>query len=163
MSRLSGSLPAALLAFLLGLPPLQGQTPRPNPTPLQSWTERELYTPETPFPNQRRATLEAPGKRTRSVLLPEGTMDSQFLDGWIHALVKDQDGRQFRFLRSKGGEAWERIGVLPYAEVLPAIPLQFLPLRNGKLLVRTYLPLNLRGRTSVLGIFRPNAQGALEL
>ncbi len=153
---------AVLLALAI-LPTLTAQTGRPQPCALQSWSDRELYTPDSPLPHQTRARLEAPGKRPRTILLPAGTMDSHYLDGWIHALAKDTEARQFRFLKSRNGEAWESLGVLPFADILPSIPLQFLPLGNGRLLVRTYQPLHLRGRNSILGVFRTGPKGQVEL
>lgn len=154
----------AVLLALAVVPALIAQTGRPLPSPLQSWSDHELYTPESPCPNQARARLESPGKRPRTILLPPGTMDSHYLDGWFHVLAKDSESRRFRFLKSRSGETWESVGVLPYAEIMPSIPIQFLPLGNGRLLVRTYLPLHLRGRNSVLGVFRigPNDKAELD-
>jgi hypothetical protein len=145
------------------LTPLSAQTGRPQPCALQSWSGQSLFTPESPVPSQARARLEAPGKRPRTILLPSGTMDSHFLEGTIYVLAKDLDGKRFRFLKSGQGETWESLGTLAFADILPAIPLQFLPLGNGRLLVRTYLPLHLRGRNSLLGIFRPGTKEKLEL
>lgn len=153
----------ALLLALCVMAPLAGQTGRPQPCALQSWSDRELYTPDSPLPHQTRARLEAPGKRPRTIPLPAGTMDSHYLDGWIHVLAKDAEGRRFRFLKSRNGEAWESLGALAFADILPSIPLQFLPLGNGRLLVRTYQPLHWRGRNSILGIFRTGPKDRVEL